>query len=275
MRAGWTRRRRRWASCLVAFAISPAALATSAPAEPPAFEEGDCEGISAFISVPKENVRPLVPSAFQLEENEQGEAELLVNGGRCSTLDGVARPTTLAEFRVLVADPPFTESRDPGHYQFWLVSDNPDLVKLFRDGGAAAFHVPGLLFEVDRLTGRATLDAPAPTPSPFRVEAVVSEPSIPFPLTLMLWGPVPRGFLKIDESIPGFQVGPADGRVTPERGSVMDRVFCDDTNGSFAFADVARGLHFRFDRATFTSQILLGQDTSTAGKARCPSDASQ
>jgi hypothetical protein len=254
--------------CPLATAIGLATLASCAVAAPPAFEEGTCEGISAFISVPMENVEPLLPKPFEPEPNERGEAELLVNGGRCTTLDGVARPTTLAEFRVLVADPPFTDARDPGHYQFWLVSDNPDLVKLFRDGGAAAFHVPDLALEFDRLTGTAVLEAPPPTPSPFRIEAVVDPLTVPFPLTLVLWSAVPRGVLKIDESIPGFQAGPADGRVIPEPGSEMDRAFCDDTDGHFAFADVARGLHFRFDRATFSSQ-LLSQATSTPGRARC------
>jgi hypothetical protein len=265
--------RRSGAICTALSALSLAVPATSAAAEPRGFELGNCQGISAFISVPEENVRALVPEEFAFEKNEHFEAELLVNGSRCETLDGLERPTNLAEFRVVVADPGFTEARDGGHYQFWLVSDNPDLVKRFRDGGAAAFHVKDVAFEFDPISGKATLDAPAPTPSPFRLEADVSALSTPFPLTLTLWSTVPRGVLKIDESIPGFQASPAEGQVMPDEGSEMERVFCDDTDGTFAFADVARGLLFRFDKATFSPQLLVRQETSDTGPARCPGDA--
>src|SRR5918997_332348 len=93
------------------------------------------------------------------------------------------RETTFATLRVDIEEPSWDqeEGNELFHnYQFWIASDNKDLVRFFqKEGGATdrqAVHVEDMVFSLSPNDGTFFFDAPKPTPSPSRLKTLVPAP---------------------------------------------------------------------------------------------------
>lgn len=235
-------------------------------------------------------------------------ARVSVGANRCERIDvfgdgGAPKTdfdTIFAALRVDVCDPepdPAEDCRAPepnsladvlnneiAHgYLLWIASDNHNLIKFFRDEGGltdrqAVFVRDGFVFDLDRQSGDFHFEAPKPTPSPFMIVGTESgddhaqvDPLTPlFPsVTFDQWASVPTGTMRISpDEIDDFQVGGARGRVVPEPGSEMDRVFCGH-DGAFDSPDSIRTF---FPAGRYPAEVDTGRTTSATGRAGCSSE---
>lgn len=279
----------------VALAVALALLALGAPiAEaqmtPTVIRETNCIAITANPKVPRENIDYLVAPAFRDKiATDSDLVPLAIQAIHCEALtigDSPPRETTWVVFRVPLGEEPDEERAQPQPhvdvYELWFASDNREYVNLWRSEGGAgpdAVYVPDLVFDLELdptgLGGRFELIAPAPTPSPFRIVGEVSRDIVgPLPeVTSHIYGAKPLGWMVVagpdgaPDSLRGVRLGMAQGRVFAEPGSQLDRVFCDDTDGSFQ--NLREGI-VSFEHGVGT----VTRDTSKPGfktpDARCP-----
>lgn len=279
------------ATVALAVALAPLALGVpiaKAQGTPTVIRETDCIAVVANPRVPRANIDYLVPPAFRDKiATDSDLVPLAIKAIHCEALtigDSPPRETTWVTFRVPLGEEPDEERAQPqphvDFYELWFASDNKEYVKLWRRGGGDAVYVPGLVFDLELdptgLGGHFELIAPEPTPSPFRIVAEVSRDIVgPLPeVTLHLYGANPRGWMVVagpdgaPDSLRGVRLGMAQGRVFAEPGSQLDRVFCDDTDGSFQ--DLRAGI-VSFEHGGPATVTL---DTSKPGfetpDARCP-----
>jgi hypothetical protein len=257
------------ATVALAVALAPIALGVpiaEAQQTPTVIRETNCIVVSANPKVPRENIDYLVAPAFRdkiaTDPPVRGVplpvpdlVPLAIQAIHCEAVtigDSPPRETTWVVFRVPLGEEPDEERAQPqphfDFYELWFASDNPEYVELWSSEGGAgpdAVYVPGLVFDLDLdptgLGGRFELIAPEPTPSPFRMVGEVSRDIVgPLPeVTLHIYGAKPLGWMVVagpdgaPDSLRGVRLGTAQGRVFTEPGSQLDRVFCDDTDGSF------------------------------------------
>lgn len=207
-------------------------------------EHRGCRGVQVVIPVPIANVEAVVPGAFTVArraEPDGGSANVVVLAARCDdiVIDGTSTGvTTEAALRIDVNDP--DQDATPAelfhHYQLWFASDNNKLVQHFQEHGGAGPHdavlVDDFSYAHDPLSGSFRFVAPSPTPSPFVIDGVLRPALVPLAMTGDFWGSVPRGTMRADERVIGM-FGLASGSITPEAGSELGRLFCDDADGTF------------------------------------------
>ncbi|MDP8931112.1 MAG: hypothetical protein M3O70_21695, partial [Actinomycetota bacterium] len=199
---------------------------------------------------PRGRVEPLVPDQFTLWLDPiTQEATVRAYAERCDavTVDGVTREVIWAAFRVDLADgcagePEDSEERTQCEsephprvhldtYQFFIAYNDPDLVRLFQKVGATTkevVFVEDLIFNLDPVLRTFSFVAPAPTPSPFKISAMVGAPVVgPLDLDLHEWGAVPRGLFKVgDPNDVSVLLGPAKGTLSVEANSEMAKILC-------------------------------------------------
>ena len=265
--------------------------------------ETNCISVSANPKVPRENIDYLLPPPFRdkiaadsplrgvpmpLPVTDLVQLALLATHCEAFTIGDSTRETTWATLRVPLAGEPDENRAQPplpphlDDYELWIASDNPKLVQLWRrEGGAGrhAVYVKDLVFDLELdptgLGGSFEFVAPEPTPSPFRIVAKVSRDIVgPLPeVTLHHYGANPRGWMVTGgpdgrpDAIRGVRLGMAKGRVFAKPGSQLDRVFCDDSDGSFQ--DLLGTASFEYG-GPFTVTLDRSKPGFKTPRARCP-----
>jgi hypothetical protein len=233
---------------LVAFlAVVGTTLSHAQGAEAPRVEQKDCRGVQAELRLPLANVDPVVPDDFTIATTQQGGepfTDLVILAARCAQILIGGTPTgsaTEAALRVEVQDRDESTGELFHFYQLWFASDNRELIKYWRENGAetgaAVVLVENFVFELDPVaaSGVFRFEAPAPTPSPFKIiDARLGLPVAPVTVFGDVWTDVPRGILKQGPERVDLMFGVASGTVVPKPGSVLDTLFCDDTDGAFS-----------------------------------------
>lgn len=232
-------------AALAALVLSaPLASAPANAGEEDAVISRGCRELSAFITVPVENVDKYVPDDYVFTTfpgDAAGPAtggvlpvtDMILRAFTCDEqiVDGVTRQnTTSVIFGPQVAFPP--DEAKIGFFTLFWVTDNPDLVKWFRRGTAMPqiHHVPDLRFTVDALApgvSNVVVDAPDTAPWPFRMSAVITEPvAPPQELAIHWWGPVPgHRTLLFTNRLPDLAAGGAIGTVAAAPGTAMAEMF--------------------------------------------------
>ena len=249
-------------------ALSATAEAAPSRARPASAQLQDCQEVAAFVSAPAERVMRHLPAGwdrtFTLQRDAFGNALLSVLAVRCDRVRVSAgdpgRPTTWSVFSAVVESPDgqdcFTAGGVPKElvhlcnwYPFFWVADNPLLVDWLRHGTPSfpALYVAGLRYDEDFARGGGLSDpafsfqAPAPTPSPFRMTADAGAPLLacepPFLSVCSRFHPAGRywfatgtGIVKVAVGGSDFRTGrAADGRVAPEPGTAMADIFGADS----------------------------------------------
>jgi hypothetical protein len=269
--------------------LSAPAAASETTRTPVTVHETNCTGVQAFLRIPPDNVDPVVPDEFRLALDPLGRAQIQVAANQCERIavgDGPARTTTFAAFRVTVCDPdddpvdpcnPLNE--DPADmanaelfnlYVLFIVSDNPEFVRYFQKQGGmskeTAVLVEDLGFDLSA-NGHLVFDAPAPTPSPFRLEADLGAAGPPITINGNQWAAAPKGRMKLFDRIDDLQGYEVTGKVEPEAGSQMAAVFCDDTDGTFsgdAAGATGESLGTFFPTGSFTAFVQAVELSPTA-----------
>lgn len=279
------------ASGLMLGATAPAMAAGRA-------DEFNCEGISAVLEAPLDNLDALVPGPAKkpdarfpiltITENGQTFGTLLAGAVHCSRLTitppGSTQESTFVTLRVALADtdpenPP--PGSPPGYldafhaYALWIASDNPDMVRLYRQEGGVpdrnAVYVPHIPFTLSEIGGGVDPDSgtalgtfsvdASGAPSPFTMSANVG-PLVGGPLNITgdFWQDIPNGTMRQQpDNIGGFQFGEVrDGTLIPTPGSDIDRILCDDTDGD---GDRLDGDPARFDGDP--TRVLGGDNSSS------------
>lgn len=253
----------------------------------------NCDAVQVVLRVPPGNVDPLVPEPFELLLND-GKAGVSVGANHCQAVrifrDGQLvseRETIFATLRVDIDEPPGDEADGVElfhNYQFWIASDNEDLVKLFRDRGgntdSQAVLVEDMVFQLAP-DGTFFFEAPRPTPSPFRMVETKVGPLISPPLALRdaFWSAVPSGIMKEAAHQDLVLLGDAAGRVEPAPGSDLARIMCG-IDGTFAgdalgaiINDAHRGsVRTFFPSGGYTLEVRQ-QQASPAGHTNCSANA--
>ncbi len=252
MTTEWAKQKLRRAAALLAALTALWLPAVPAASNGAVVDAKGCTAVIADYPVPPDRVEPLIPDQFTLALDQDGNATIFAYAEHCRsvTLNGVAREVIWAAFRVDLTDltplscngePQDSEERDQckseslprvhlDTYQFFIAYNDPDLVRLFQDVGATpkeAVLVEDLVFDL-RPDGTFLFKAPAPTPSPFKITALVGTPETgPFTFDHHEWGAVPRGLFKVgDPNDVSAWLGPAQGTLHAEAGSDMAKILC-------------------------------------------------
>ncbi len=227
----------------------PGGPADAAPVSSDSIALEDCR--ERFVIAPgvEEEVRPRVPSRFELRRNSSGQPLLFVSAIRCEryTVNGDRRETTAAAFMAPIESPdgvacasdwPAVGMVKPdaigscSNYIFFVAYDNPAVVEWARQG------IPDLpTHQVENLDfaegpfDPASLGAPfhyaAPSaPSPYEMDLVVRERPVPTGLTGSFWfegsdGTTVRFRFTSDD----YAFGEATGTLNVGPGSEMAEMF--------------------------------------------------
>lgn len=223
--------------------------ADAAPVSSDSIALEDCR--ERFVIAPgvEEEVRPRVPSRFELRRNSSGQPLLFVSAIRCEryTINGDSRPTTAAVFMAPIESPdgvacasnwPVVGMVKPdaigscSSYIFFVAYDNPEVVEWGRQGipDLPVHHMEDLDFAEGPLDP-ASLGVPfhynAPSaPSPYEMDLVVRERPVPTGLTGSFWfegsdGTTARFRFTSDD----YAFGEATGTLRVGPGSEMAEMF--------------------------------------------------
>lgn len=268
----------------------------SAVAEPDRVEEVNCDAVQVVIRVPPQNIDPLVPEEFKLRLNKE-MAGLAIGANHCQQVKIVTdgrlvsdRETTFATLRVDIEEPSWDqeEGNELFHnYQFWIASDNKDLVRFFqKEGGATdrqAVHVEDMVFSLSPDDGTFFFDAPKPTPSPFQIKDARVGPLASPPLALedAFWAAVGDGIMKESAHQDLLLLGEARGYLKPASRSELARILCSDERRWFEGDPVGvitdephRGsVRTFFPTGGYTLEVDKEQQASPTASASCSPDA--
>ncbi len=196
--------------------------------------DGDCQQIAAFVAVPIENVRSLVPASFAIVGEETGDAQVLVTGGRCDSWSLDGQPVPPLEFG-LVSVAAYPKGRDPGleGYDLWWQADQHNTHLRWRALGIFSAFVPDLAFSVQRGPTGGVASASAWVPwreSPFSISGeVMDAPPRPIEFPSAHWYEGRHGRVFGDHVNTKGGVLPALVTIRAEAGSPLARVLGSTT----------------------------------------------
>lgn len=265
---------------LISVALLPGARPLAASDTSGVVVESGCDVIQAAVTVPEERVRPLVPQEFTLDV-VAGQATVVVTPVHC---DSVAVPGAIeaemswVSLRVGLKQPPDGEPvlNEFYYYQLFLAADNWNFIRYFRRAGGLsgeqAVYVKRLSYRREGGLGGSTVrvEAPAPTPSPFSLEASVLPTEGFADLTVGIWSVTRDGekwaFLYPDRL---FDLGlaPGSGRIIlHDDDSLLAQIFCHPADGVVEFGDAST--HVTFSRGEYRVAVQHGE-TSATGEPTC------
>jgi hypothetical protein len=252
---GRGKQRRRWSIAVAlasAAAVAGSALAGSGPAGPPTtgfVVTRDCQEHQAFIQGDPGAVAAQLPGRYTPVRDPATRAPVLfVRALKCAALeaDGRAAPATVASYGVVVNSPDGsgcasgapavgpTRGDEPPLCNWyalaWLASD-ARAVAWLRSGTPSfpVYKVPGLVFELgafDAAKGGAPLhvSAPAPSPSPFKMDDVGRARPGALSVRGNYWNDTPQGTVRVRFSTEELTSGDADGTVRAPAGSGLAKL---------------------------------------------------
>jgi uncharacterized repeat protein (TIGR01451 family) len=256
--------RRRMLALSVVFGLSLAGTAFSAAgqwaeAEPSDRVTGEnCREVFAFPDADPDTVREVarIPKDWKLQGVEQqgDRATLAVVMLSCERVNvaGRSRPLIYTTLSVAIDPPERVADRStssfggvPGETDFYLISwatnDSDFASWMEEDTGLhqVVHYVPSLEFTYDASLGGVaefTFRADAPTPSPFQLSALVTEPVAPmYPLVANFWAETSAGAVMIETSYasPGSQLGSSQWELHAEPSSPLARMMERDEATGF------------------------------------------
>jgi hypothetical protein len=258
-------------------AAATASAGISGCQEHQAFVDGDEAAVSAHL--PKRYTR--------VQDPFSNRPLLFVRGLRCRglTLDASSAPATMASFGIVI-DSPDGQGCASGapvvgmvkgdivpacnwYTLFWLANDRP-VVDWLRSGTPdfPAVYVPGLVFELGTLDptqggGPFHFQAPAPAPSPFRIDALTRERPGAIPIRGGYWVDTPRGTVKLAFSSEDVISGDATGVVTAAPRSEMAALFGASQRSYVPGYTLFAAL--RYEHAVYRKQLQRPADNAISG----------
>ncbi len=234
--------------------VSPAAAhIPDSQVQPDAVIQGECYEVFPVVDVPAEATRKLVPERFEVDGDKDGRAQLLIAIRKCDSLSvgNVTVEDAIDSYISIRIDSLDSKEEDaPPHTSFvqpvvegdvgevpalpqevyiiqWITNKKVHAawLKDYTGLGNKVRVVSDLVFnynpEPDFVAGAIDpvfeFDAPAPAPSPFRVDAKVIEPSGIYDVRINLWAKSEEGTVIIlgeHHMGPDQRFGPAEGMVT-------------------------------------------------------------
>jgi hypothetical protein len=241
----------------------------------------DCQEHQAFVNGDDAAVTARLPSRYSpVRDPLSGRPLLFARAIRCSglTLDGRTAPATMASFGIVIDSPDGQGCASGGpvvgsvkgdvppvcnwYTLFWLANDRR-VVDWLRAGtpGFPAMYVSQLVFYLgafDASLGGAPFhfEAPAPTPSPFTIDAIARERPGELAIRGGYWVDTPQGTVKLSFSTDDLTSGDATGVVRTTPGSDMAALFGADQRsyapGYSLFAAE------RWGHGVYSKQLLSG-----------------
>lgn len=243
--------------------------------------EKNCEVVNFPIYVPAHRVDPFVPEELTLRV-ENGLATVYLGGVACDTVTVKGRETTSYIHVFLRTEIEYPESNPDSDdllanmYWFYLATNSGDIVDYFRTTGdlpnETVVRVKDLRLARNTATGAVTLEAPAPTPSPFRITATTGGPMTPEVEKLFLnhWAVARHGRMAIkDDVLIDVQARPATGQLEIlDQGSDLGLMLCPPYGKAIPIADAFADA--RFAESTYSVKVERMAFSRTTRPGPCP-----
>lgn len=270
---------------LALIAVVTSTGAVPASADERGLRNEDCSAVQIAVRVPPQQVTPALPTGFEADTNELGDALVTLTMERCrrTVIDGTALWSTV----VFHADIPIKRPPQfagpspvpPDPFDFhsfglgWSATNSLDLARYLREQGAngdTIKYVADLSYDVAD-DGASTFVAPRPAPAPFTATARLLPVTVSGPdITTAGYGLGRGGVLISTATTEGLQFSaPAEWEVAPVAGTPIDVLLCEDQRSSAAAGSDDESLNAEFDTASVITRLHETTDIETPGDPAC------